>query len=96
MAGTVIVTIVPYQDIGSLDVWVAPWSRNRGWTVRIGSATRNGFPQSMSSPERKVATRTYAAVDLKITERYIYLEFPNPSDAQDAYTFFLYHKQRGR
>ncbi len=92
MAGTVIVTIVPYQDIGSLDAWVA--SPNRGWTVRIGSSA-NGFPQSVRSPERKVATRTYAAVDLKVTERYIYLEFPNPSDAQDAFTFFLYHKERG-
>jgi hypothetical protein len=63
--------------------------------VRIGSASANGFPQSVSSPERKVATRTYAAVDLKTTERYIYLEFPDPTNAQDAYTFFLYHKQRG-
>jgi len=96
MAGTIVVTILPYQDIGSLDVWVAPSSGNHGWTVRIGSASRNGFPQSMSSPERKVATRTYAAVDLKTTDRNIYLEFRNPSDAQDAFTFFLYHKERGR
>jgi hypothetical protein len=93
MAGTVIVTIVPYQDIVTLDAWVE--SPNHGWTVRIGSASANGFPQSVSSPERKVATRTYAAVDLKTTERYIYLEFPDPTNAQDAYTFFLYHKQRG-
>jgi hypothetical protein len=94
MSGTVIVTIIPYQDIGSLDVEVPTWSDEHRWTVRIESTSRNGFPQSVVAPERRTAARTYAAVDLNDTEQYIYLEFSNLSEAQDAYDFFTYHQQR--
>jgi hypothetical protein len=96
MTGTKIITIVPYQDIGTIDIEVSRWERNPHWTVRIHPANSNGFPQSVTSPERVTAKRTYRAVDLKTTEGFLYLEFTDPTDAQDAYAFFLYHKERGR
>lgn len=93
--GTVIMTIVPYQDIANLDVWTPIWSNGRRWAVRLQSASQSGFPQSVTSPKRMTATRTYAPVDLKTTQRFFNLVFDNLTEAQDAYAFFLYQKQRG-
>ncbi len=95
MSGTKIITIVPYQDIGTLDVWMPGLGNDQRWTLRIQPANPNGFPQSVTSPERASATRTYPAVNLKTNEESVYLEFSNTREAQDAYAFFLYHKERG-
>ena len=95
MTGTVIQTVVPYSDIGDLHVWVPPWIGQQRWMLRIQSANQNGFSQSMTSPERKTAKHTYSPVNLNTTDSSVYLEFSNPMDAQNAYTFFLYHSQRG-
>jgi hypothetical protein len=95
MSGTEIITIVPYQDIGDLEMRVPAWGNGQRWSLSVQSANPNAFPQSVKSPERTTAARTYRAVDLKTSERFLYLEFSNPSDAQDAYIYFLYHKERG-
>jgi hypothetical protein len=95
MSGTEIITIVPYLDIGDLEMRVPAWGNGQRWSLSVQSANPNGFPQSVKSPERTTAARTYRAVDLKTSEKFLYLEFSNPSDAQDAYTYFLYHKERG-
>ena len=95
MSGTKIITIVPYQHIGSLDVGVLRWGNDQRWTLQIEPANPNGFPQSVTSPKRTTATRTYPAVNLKTSEEFLHLEFSSPSEAQDAYAFFLYHKERG-
>jgi len=95
MSGTKIITIVPYQDIGTLHVWMPRLGNDQRWTLRIKPANPNGFPQSVTSPERTSATRTYPAVNLKTSGGSVYLEFSNTREAQDAYAFFLYHKERG-
>jgi hypothetical protein len=95
MTGTKVITIVPYQDIGSLDISIRHWGNNPRWTLCIHPVNSKRFLQSVTSPERHTAKRTYPAVDLRTTEGSIYLDFSNPSDAQDAYAFFLHHKERG-
>jgi hypothetical protein len=94
MSGTRIITIVPYQDIGKLDVEGPRIGNGQRWTLLIQPINANGFPQSVTSPERTTATRTYRAVNLKTSEEFVYLEFSSPTDAQEAYAFFLYHKER--
>ena len=95
MAGTNIITVVPFQEIGSLEAFVSQSALHAGWTVVIHSANPDGFPEKVTSPVRITGTRTYPAVDLKTNDQSVYLEFSNPSEAQDAYAYFLYHKQRG-
>ncbi len=95
MSGTKIITIVPYQDIGTLDVWMPRLGNDKRWTLLIQPANPNGFSQSVTSPKRASGTRTYPAVNLKTTGESVYLEFSNTREAQDAYAFFLYHKERG-
>ncbi len=95
MAGTKVITIVPYQDIGTLDIWMPHSGNDQRWTLHIQPANRNGFPQSITSPERVTSKRTYPAVNLKTSGESVYLEFSNTREAQEAYAFFLYHKQRG-
>jgi hypothetical protein len=95
MAGTKIITIVPYQDIGTLDFWMPHLGKAEQWTLRIQPANRNGFRQSVTSPERVTSKRTYPAVNLKTSGESVYLEFSDSRQAQEAYAFFLYHKERG-
>jgi hypothetical protein len=95
MSGTEIITIVPYQDIGDVNIRMLSWGNGQRWSLSVEPANLKGFPQSVKSPERTTATRTYPAVNLKTSEEFLFLEFSNPSEAQDAYAYFLYHKQRG-
>lgn len=95
MAGTKIITIVPYQDIGRLDISMSHLGNDERWTLRIQPANRNGFRQSVTSPERVTKKRTYPAVNLKTSGESVYLEFSSSRGAQEAYAFFLYHKERG-
>jgi hypothetical protein len=95
MTGAKFITIVPYQDIGSVDIEFSPFGDDQRWIVRIRPADPNGFPQTVTSPQRITRKHTYPAVNLKTTEGFLYLQFSDPRKAQDAYAFFLYHKQRG-
>jgi len=96
MTGTVIVTAVPYQDIGSVEV-IAPIGSDRSkWTLSVRPAARDGFPQSITSPARTTSRRSLAAVDVTGSEPFLFLDFSRADDARDAYAFFLYHKQLGR
>ena len=94
MTGTDVVTIVPYQNIGAISVWPQTAGLGVGWVVQIEASDLRGFSQRFTSPERVTATRTFAAVDLKTSERFVFLTFSAPDEAQDAYAFFLYHQER--
>jgi hypothetical protein len=48
------------------------------------------------SPERKTTTRMFRAVNYTSMNTFEYLTFFNSTDAKDAYSYFLYHKQLGR
>ena len=95
MSGTNIITIVPYENIGDVGVWATSFGSELRWTLHVESANHDGFPQTIRSPERATPKRTYPAVDLKSTVEAVFLDFTNPSELENAYAFFLYHKQRG-
>ena len=95
MTGTVIITMIPYVDIGKIDLEPPTRNADGRWTVRVQSAT-SPFPQTVDSPERKTARATFPAVHDRTTESSAYFVFVNSGEAQDAYAYFLYHKQLGR
>ncbi len=95
MTGTVIVTVIPYADIGKIDFEPPTRNTDGRWTVRVQSAT-TPFPQTVDSPERKTARATIPAVHGTTAESSAYFVFVNSGEAQDAYAYFLYHKQLGR
>jgi len=90
MTGTVILTTIPYNDIGKIDP-PAGNSYDR-WIVRIESATIP-FPQTLDSPRRNTSRAMFHAVHSVGTEKWFYFIFPKSAEAQDAYAYFLYHKQ---
>ena len=95
MTGTVILTTIPYGDIGNIDLEPPSRIDDNTWTVRIRSA-RAPFPQTVNSPQRKTARATFPAVNYTTTESATYFVFVSSAEAQDAYAYFLYHKQVGR
>ncbi|SRR5258706_3745107 len=95
MTGTTILTTIPYDDIGAIDLVSPMPTYDETWTVRV-HAGRAPFPQKVDSPQRRTIKATYPAVDYATTENSVYFLFPNAPDAQDAYAYFLYHKQLGR
>lgn len=95
MTGTVIITMIPYADIGKIDFEPPTGKGDDTWAVRVQSA-RTPFPQTVDSPERKTARGTFPAVHDATTENSAYFVFRNSGEAQDAYAYFLYHKQLGR
>ena len=95
MAGTIILTTIPYDDVGNIDL-APPWpTYGDMWTVRVHAA-RAPFPQKIDSPQRRTIKATFPAVNYTTAEDSVYFAFANSSDAQDAYAYFLYHKQLGR
>jgi hypothetical protein len=95
MAGTVILTAIRYDDIGNIVLEPPSPIDDSGWTVRIESA-HAPFPQKIDSPERKTARGTFPPVNYTTAESGAYFAFRNSAEAQDAYAYFLYHKQVGR
>jgi hypothetical protein len=95
MTGTVIVTIIPFNDIGSVDLEPPMGNAGNTWTVHVQSA-RSSFPEAMNSPLRKTGKKVLPAVNLTTTRSAVYFVFLNSAEAQDAYAYFLYHKQLGR
>jgi hypothetical protein len=95
MTGTVIITMIPYIDIGKIDFEPPTRKEDDRWTVRVQSAA-TPFPQTVDSPERKTARATFPPVHDATTESSVYFVFANWGEAQDAYAYFLYHKQLGR
>ena len=95
MTGTVIITMIPYVDIGKIDLEPPTRTGDDTWTVRVQSAASR-FPQTINSPARKTARGTFPAVHDRTAESSSYFAFVNSSEAQDAYAYFLYHKQSGR
>ena len=95
MTGTVILTTIPYNDIGNIDLVPPMPVYDEMWTVRVHAA-RAPFPQTIDSPQRRTIKATYPAVGYTTTGTSVYFVFPNSTEAQDAYAYFLYHKQVGR
>ena len=95
MTGTDALTMVPYKDIGSVELVPPTRSPDKAWTVRVQS-TDTPFPETWSCPERKTARRVLRAVNYRTTQHFVYLVFGNAAEAQDAYAYFLYHQQLGR
>lgn len=95
MTGTAIVTIIPFNDIGSVDFEPPMRNGENTWSVRVQSA-RTSFPEAINSPLRKTAKKVLPAVNLTTTRSAVYFVFLNSADAQDAYAYFQYHKQLGR
>jgi len=95
MAGTIILTTIPYDDIGTIDLVPPMPTLDDTWTVRIHAA-RAPFPQNIDSPLRMTIKKTFPAVNYATTENSVYFVLLDSNDAQDAYAYFLYHKQLGR
>jgi hypothetical protein len=95
MTGTIVLTTIPYDDIGTIDLVPPMPTYDDTWTVRV-HADRAPFPQKVESPQRRTVRATFPAVNYATTESLVYFVLPNSLDAQDAYAYFLYHKQLGR
>jgi hypothetical protein len=95
MTGTVTVTTIPFDDIGKIELEPPLEKGYEMWTVSVQSS-RNLFPETMSSPVRSAPKRVLPSVNLTTTRSLVYFTFRNFAEAQDAYAYFLYHKQRGR
>jgi hypothetical protein len=95
MTGTTIVTTIPYDGIGTIDLVAPTPTYDETWTVRV-HASRAPFPQKIDSPLRRTIRGTFPAVNYATAEDSVYFVFPNSSDAQNAYAYFLYHEQLGR
>jgi len=93
MTGAVVTTVVRYEDIGRVDLEPPARSIGNTWRVRVESA-HAPFPLTMTSPERNDGTHTFRAVNYTASDHFARLEFQNSAEAQDAYAFFLYHKER--
>ena len=93
MTGTVVLTLIPYADIGSVKLEPPMRSGGERWTVRVQSGAGKSFPQTLTSPERKTARGISRAVNYNAAKHSVYLVFPNSAEAQDGYAYFLYHKQ---
>ena len=95
MTGAVALTMIPYEDIGSIELERPNKSGDKAWTVRVQSADIP-FSETWSCPERKTARGVFHAVNDRTTQRFVFLAFSNPAEAQDAYAYFLYHQELGR
>src|SRR5712692_2079679 len=67
---------------------------NSTWIVRVEFG-QTPFPQTVNSPQRKIARAILPAVNYTTPERAVHFAFLNSVKAQDAYAYFLYHKQLG-
>jgi len=96
MTGTVVLTLIPYADIGSVKLEPPMRSGGERWTVRLQSGAGRWFPQTLTSPEGKTARGIFLPVNYNAAIHSLYLVFPSSAQAQDGYAYFLYHQQLGR
>lgn len=92
MAGTVIKTLIPFDNIGNVDLRPPRGRGDDTWAVRVQPA-HAPFPQTVTSPVRVTPRRVFPAVNLTTTESLLHLAFANPAEAGDAYAYLLYHEQ---
>jgi hypothetical protein len=95
MAGTVSVTTIPFHNIARVELR-PPMTKGGETSTVFVQAGGDSFPETVSSPVRHWARRILPAVNLTTTKSFLYFTFRDPADAQDAYTYFLYHQQVGR
>jgi hypothetical protein len=94
MTGTVIVTIVPFDDIGRIYFRRPVGIGDGAWTVVVESA-HGSFQETLNSPLRQRAMRVFPSVHMTTTTNSVYFGFADPADARDAYAYFLHHQQLG-
>jgi len=94
MAGTVTVTIVPFDHIGRIHFHGRMGIGDDTWTTVVESA-HGSFPETLNSRLRQRAMRVLPAVHMTTTTNSVYFVFADPSEARDAYAYFLYHQQLG-
>jgi hypothetical protein len=95
MNGAVALTLIPYRDIGDVELENPTRSRDQVWTVRVRSGDTS-FSETLACPERKTAKGVLPAVHDRTMQQFLYLVFNDPAQAQDAYAYFLYHQEVGR
>ena len=95
MAGTVIVTMIAFDNIGKVEFRPRMEKDVKASTVFVQSG-RDFFPETINSPERHNAKRMLPAVNLTTTGSSLYFTFRDSADAQNAYAYFLYHQEVGR
>jgi hypothetical protein len=95
MAGTVTVTTIPFDDIGKVELRPR-MEKGDETSIVFVQAGRNFFPETLNSPLRHTPKRVLPAVNLTTTRSFVYFAFRDAAEAQDAYAYFLYHKQLGR
>ncbi len=94
MAGTVIITIVPFDDIGRIHIRRPIGIGDDTWTAVVESA-HGSFRETLNSPLRHRAMLVLPAVHATTTTNSVYFAFADPAEARDAYAYFLYHQQLG-
>ena len=94
MAGTVVVTIVPFDHIGRIHFHGPMGIGDDTWTVVVESAHAS-FPETLNSPLRQRAMRVLPAVHVTTSTNSVSFAFADPVEARDAYAYFLYHQQLG-
>lgn len=95
MTGTNATTSIAFKDIGKIDLRSPARNGDDTWTVHIESSGVP-FPQTFESPDRKTSKASYPATHSEGTKNWFFLDFTTLADAQDAYNYFLHHKQRGQ
>jgi hypothetical protein len=95
MTGAVALTMIPYRDIGDVELGTPTRSGDQVWTVRVRSGDTS-FSEALACPERKTAKAVFRAVHDSTMQQFVYLVFNDPAQAQDAYAYFLYHQEVGR
>jgi len=94
MAGTVIITIVPFVDIGRVH-FHRPIGISDGTLTVVVESTHGSFQETLNSPLRHRAMRVLPAVHTTTTTSSVYFAFGDPAEARDAYAYFQYHQQLG-
>jgi hypothetical protein len=77
MTGAVILTTIPYDDIGNIDFECPTRVGDDKWTVRVHCAGTS-FPEALDSPQRTTARATFPAVHHATTKNAVYFVFLNP------------------
>jgi len=84
----------PPLDTGNIGFEPRTGIGKSAWIVCV-ELGQTPFPQTVNSPQRKIAEAILPAVNYTTTERVIYFAFLNSAKARDTYAYFLYQKQLG-
>jgi len=83
----------PPHDTGNIGFEPPTGIGNSAWIVRVEFG-QTQFPQTVNSPQRKIATAILPAVNYT-TQKARHILLSSILQARDAYAYFLCHKQLG-